>query len=277
MHTKKKQNQLSYIATATACSLLCVQSPSLKASIADTYGISARSMALGNANSAGDNSSHSAFLNPASLTNSKRLKITLSYLNQNLNLSDINSNKPDQNSGLSADQYRASQNSQINGASIGINLPIMDGINAGISAYMPRDNFGRLWGGAPTDTFYLRLADRQQRPAIFTAVGFDLPGGISLGLGSYYTLKASGQLQMALSPNGSAARFGLDMSPVFIPYGGLEWDINMGQSFLSLGVTYRAEQSETASIDTNLTLNLDAATIPVSLQTSLAPFSILRR
>ena len=244
----------------------------LNANAVDTYGISARSIALGNATVSGDSSAFAAFFNPASICRSKTPLVSLNIINTNLALNDINLNQADSASGLPADTYQASKAAPISGSSLGINFPITNAISFGMAGYMPSSNFGRLWGGSPSDVYYLRAGDRQQRPSIYTALSAQLPGGFSVGAGSYYTLKADGRLQMALASEGSAARFELDMKPVTIMYGGVEWQNTWEGQTLGFGITYRAKQAEVAKIDTNLTLNFDSASLPLGLTTSLAPF-----
>jgi hypothetical protein len=245
---------------------------SLKASAVDSYGIGARTIALGNATVAGESGAFAAFFNPAAICRTKTPLVALNLINTNLALKDINLPSGDLPSGLPADTYKASSAEPITGTSLGINFPLTKSVSFGLAGYMPSNNFGRLWGGSPSDTFYLRTGDRQQRPAIYTALSARLPAGFSIGAGTYYTLKADGRLQMALASEGSAARFELDMKPVTIMYGGIEWQHSWDDKSLSMGVTYRARQAEVAKIDTNLTLNFDSASLPLGLTTSLAPF-----
>lgn len=261
---------------STLKTILCMGSilhlTPLEASAVDSYGIGAKSIALGNATVAGESGAFAAFFNPASICRTKVPVVELNVINTNLALEDINLPTDDLASGLPADTYRTSNAEPIQGTSLGINLPLTESVSFGLAGYMPSNNFGRLWGGAPSDTFYLRSGDRQQRPAIYTALSVKLPAGFSIGAGSYYTLKADGRLQMALASEGSAARFELDMKPVTIMYGGVEWQQSWDDRSLSIGITYRAKQAEVATIDTNLTLNFDSASLPLGLTTSLAPF-----
>ena len=78
---------------------------------------------------------------------------------------------------------------------------------------MPTENFGRLSGHSPNEVNYLRYGDRQERPAIYTAIATRF-GNFAVGLGTYYTLKASGSLQMSLNNQSSAARLDLSLVPV---------------------------------------------------------------
>lgn len=253
-------------------SIFCLSSLSSASSVTDTYGISARSIALGNAPMSGKEDAYQAFTNPAALVDAERPLLAVDYIMTSLRLNDLNDPEGVSPSGLPLDPYRASRADNLTGASLGINLPLTDSIHFGLAAYMPSGNFGRLWGGTARDLSYLRYSERQQRPAIYTALALRLPAGWSIGAGAYYTLRARGILQMALGQDDSAARFDLEMEPVLIPYGGVQWTLPMAESQLKIGFVYRAEQDEVSSIDTDLAINFDTASLPFSLQTNLAPF-----
>lgn len=234
----------------------------------DTYGIGARSIALGNATITGTQDAYQAYFNPAALTDSDRPLLSFDYLVTDLQLNDLDGLTAESASGLPSDNYRASRASDLRGTSLGINLPLFKAVHFGLAGYMPNGNFGRIWGGSSEDVSYLRYSDRQQRPAIYTALASRLPAGWSIGLGAYYTLRARGFLQMSLAQEASAARFQLEMEPIIIPYGGIQWS----GEHLKLGFVYRAEQDELSTISTDLAINFDRATLPFALQTSLAPF-----
>jgi hypothetical protein len=238
----------------------------------DTYGISARSMALGNAALGGDNDAYQAFFNPASLTDAKKPTISVDYVFTDLKLNDLEDLRGPSPSGLPEDPFDEGDAGDLRGTSLGINLPLFQNVHGGLAGYMPNNNFGRLWGGSRNDVHYLRYSERQQRPAIYTALAARLPAGFAIGGGLYYTLRAEGILQMALAQTESAARFQLEMQPVFIPYGGIQWRQQWADQTFKLGAVYRAEQDEVSSIDTDLALNFDDASLPFSLETTLAPF-----
>ncbi len=242
------------------------------ASVVDTYGLNARSIALGNAAILASDDAFAAHANPAALTNAERTLFSVDYQFTDLQLNDLSPSVDGDASGLASDSYRASQASNLTGNGLGINLPLLDGLHFGLAGYMPSGNFGRIWGSTASDRNYLRYSDRQQRPAIFTALAAKLPYGFSVGAGSYYTLKASGYLQLAFSQQSSAARFTLDMEPILLPYGGIQWQYAFEESVLRFGLSYRSEQSEVSSINSDVAVNLDSASLPLSLQTSLAPF-----
>ncbi|MFW7381903.1 MAG: OmpP1/FadL family transporter [Oligoflexus sp.] len=238
------------------------------ASAADTYGIGARSVSLGNAAVTGSTDAYQAFSNPAALTDSDRPLLSFDFTVTDLRLNDLSGLAQNSPSGLPTDAYRASRANDLRGSSLGINLPLFEGVHFGLAGYMPNGNFGRIWGATSDDSTYLRYSDRQQRPAIYTALAARLGAGWSIGAGAYYTLKARGILQMALAQEASAARFQLEMEPILIPYGGIQW---AGEKF-KFGLVYRAEQAETSMIDTDLAINFDSASLPFSLQSTLAPF-----
>jgi len=238
------------------------------ASAIDTYGIGSRSISLGNASVTGTQDAYQAYSNPAALTDSDRPILSFDFMLTDLQLNDLGGLAEPSASGLPADRYQASRAEDLRGSTLGINLPLFEGVHFGLAGYMPSGNFGRIWGATSEDATYLRYSDRQQRPAIYTALAGRLPGGWSIGAGTYYTLRARGVLQMALAQEASAARFQLEMEPVLVPYGGIQWKYEQ----FKLGFVYRAEQGELSTIDTDLAINFDRATLPFSLQTTLAPF-----
>ncbi|SMF76620.1 OmpP1/FadL family transporter [Pseudobacteriovorax antillogorgiicola] len=246
-----------------------------KASVVDTYGISPRSVALGNAATAGGDRAYAAYANPASLTNQDGTSVSVGYQLTKLNLKDLNDSSTDDQSGLPRSSYRASQASPLTGTNFGLNLALSPAFHFGVAAYLPSDNFGQLSGSAPNELNYLRFANRQQRPAIYTAFAARWHS-FSIGIGSYYTLRAKGSLDMALNNKASAARFNLDMVPVLTPYGGLQWRQETSSGFWSLGASYRAAQETESKIDTRLAVGAtgddSSLTIPVTLQTRLVPF-----
>lgn len=243
--------------------------------VSEIYGTNGKGIALGNAMTAGGDGAFAAQSNPAALFEQKGSQVALGFNFNQLSLNDLSSLSQEDRSGLPASPYRADKVDGITGNSVGLNLELSPVLRFGLSAYMPSGNFGKLVGVAPNDVHYLRGGDNQERPAIYTALAAKY-GKISLGLGSYYTLRAEGTLQMALNNEASAARFALNMSPVMTPYGGILYRHNLESSTLSIGALYRGAQSTKSNIDTLLAVGAvgdnTSATLPVQIQTSLVPF-----
>lgn len=255
--------------------LIAVSSASLYGNVVDTYGLSAKGTSLGNAFTAGGDSAFAAQTNPATLTNQEQSSVAIGYQVTSLSLKDLSSATTEDASGLPASDYQASEAKPVSGSSFGLNLALSKNVHFGLSGYMPTDSFGKLTGNAPNEVNYLRSADRQQRPAIYTAAAIKF-GNLSVGLGTYYTLKADGTLQMSLNNKASAARFDLSMVPVISPYGGLQWQQATDFGSWSAGFFYRAAQSTKSNLDTYLAVGAigedSSATLPLAIQTSLVPF-----
>ena len=255
--------------------LVLTSSSIAAANVTDIYGSNPRGMSLGNATMSGGDGSFAAQSNPASLTEQDGSSVAVSFQMSQLSLKDLSAASTEDSSGLPASPYKASEADPISGNTVGLNLALAESLRLGLTAYMPNGNFGKLMGVAPNEVHYLRSGDAQERPAIYTAAALKF-GRLSVGLGTYYTLKAEGSLQMALNNKASAARFNLNMVPVISPYGGLLWSQKTSFGAWSAGAFYRTAQSTKSEIDTYLAVGAvgdeTSATLPMSIQTSLVPF-----
>jgi|GEM_PF-2686314 long-subunit fatty acid transport protein len=242
------------------------------ANVFDTYGQGASTVAVGNATTAGGPTAYAAYTNPALLTLSSRSEISSSVMWTQFRLGRL----PEAPGGrLPQDQFSADKAEDLRGGSLGINLKLHDRLHFGLATYMPQGNFGRVKGLSPYQTSYLRYSELQQKPAAYTAMALQLPAGLSLGAGAYYSLKAKGLLQVSLSKRESEGRFDLVMEPVIVPYGGFLWT---NQTF-SIGGFYRAAQETESEIQSTFAFSTDEATLPFDATTSLVPFydpSVLR-
>ncbi len=231
----------------------------------DNYGQSAGTIAIGNATSAGGTQAFSAYTNPALLVRAKKNEISVQAIVTQFNLEDL----PEAaDSPLPPDRDRASDADSLKGNSIGMNLTLREGLHVGLAAYMPEGSFGRIKGVSSYQSTYLRFNENQGKPALFTALGIELPAGFSIGLGAYYTLRAKGILQIALTPDESEGRIDLNMQPVVAPYGGLAWTGELG----TVGLVYREAQKTDSKIDSGFSLTNSTFALPINANTSLVPF-----
>ncbi len=251
--------------TAAKAALGLLFSSSAYATVFDTYGQSAGTIAIGNATTAGGTTTFAAYTNPALLINAKKNEISVQATVTQFHLQDI----PDApGSNLSADKDRPSNADDLTGNSVGMNFTLTEGLHLGIAAYMPAGTFGNIKGVSPYQTTYLRFDEAQGKPAIYSAVGIELPAGFSIGLGAYYSLRAKGVIQIALSADESEGRVDLNMEPVIAPYGGLAWTYGG----YTLGAYYRDAQKTDSKIDASFQLVNEDSTLPFNATTSLIPF-----
>ena len=248
------------------------------ASAIDTFGINPADMATGNASSAvgGDETSltYAAAVNPALLAAAARPLFGLNASYSNLHLSDLGHPKGPDASGLAASPYRPSQAEGLRATTFGLNLPLFQGVNFGMAGYLPGDKLASIQAFSSQDVGYLRFDDRQRKPEIHTALGIDVGHGIALGAGAYYTVSASGDVQIALSDKDSQGRMGLAMQPVATPYGGMLWGKKLfaGEGRLDVAATYRDEQKTDAALHTTFSASNEALSLPAGIDAALVAF-----
>jgi long-subunit fatty acid transport protein len=251
-------------AIKAAIGLSMISTPAF-ANVFDTYGQSAGTIAIGNATTAGGTTAFAAYTNPALLPTAKRNEISAQAIMTRFDLQDL----PEAaNSPLPADQDRASNADDLEGNSVGMNFILAKGLHLGVAAYMPQGSFGRIKGVSSYQSTYLRYSENQGKPSIYTALGYQLPGGFSVGLGAYYSLRAKGVLQIALTNTESEGRVDLNMEPVVAPYGGLAW----ANEKMTVGLTYREAQKTDSKIDSGFSLTNEDFSLPFNANTSLVPF-----
>ena len=249
------------------------------ASAVDTFGLSPQEMAIGNAASAvGDggetSATYAASGNPARLVVASRPLFGVNASSSHLRLRDLGGEPSTGASGLPASHYRASQSDDLRATSFGLNLPLLQGVNFGMTGYLPSDKFAAIQAVSGDDIGYLRYDDRQRKPELHTAVGLDLGHGLSLGVGAYYTVSASGEIEIALSDKDSQGRMGLALQPVATPYGGLLWgrELAAGHGHVDLAATYRQEQRTDANLHTAFSASNEAFSLPAGIDAALVAF-----
>ncbi|MBC7532691.1 MAG: hypothetical protein H7318_14045 [Oligoflexus sp.] len=252
------------VAIKAAFGLSMISTP-VFANVFDTYGQSAGTISIGNATTAGGTQAFAAYTNPALLVTAKKNEISVQAILTRFDLQDL----PEAaNSPLPRDQDRASQADDLQGNSVGMNFTLTEGLHLGLAAYMPQGSFGRIKGVSSYQSSYLRYSENQSKPAIYTAIGVELPYGFSVGLGAYYSLRAKGVLQIALTSTESEGRVDLNMEPVVAPYAGVAWT----NQTMTFGLLYREAQKTDSKIDSGFSLTNEDFSLPFNANTSLVPF-----
>lgn len=260
----KKMTRTAPMKALLSMTALAVSAP-IYANVFDSYGPNAASQALGNADTAGGDTVFAAYTNPARLVQAKRSEFGVNASLTRFHLSDLASAPGSQ---LPADRDRASIADDLQGTSFAVNLKLLEQLHFGLAAYMPQGSFGRIKGVSPYQSTYLRFGETQGKPAVYSALGLQLPYGFSVGAGAYYTLKAKGVLQLSLSDVESEGRIDLNMEPVVAPYFGIAWQ----SGALQLGATYRDAQETDSKIEAAFAFHTDDFTLPFNANTSLVPF-----
>ncbi len=237
------------------------------ANVFDTYGQSAGTIAIGNATTAGGTSTFAAYTNPALLVHSKKNEISAQAILTRFDLQDL---PEDASSPLPPDRDRASQAEDLQGSSVGMNFVISEGLHIGLASYLPSGSFGRIKGVSSYQSTYLRYSENQEKPAIYSAIAVELPWGFSAGAGAYYSLRANGVIQVALSSEESEGRVDLNMEPVIAPYFGLAWKSEAIGS--TIGLYYREAQKTDSKIDAAFRLSTDSFGLPFNASSSIVPF-----
>lgn len=244
-----------------------VNLPEGRANVFDTYGQSAGTIAVGNATTAGGTSAYAAYTNPALLVHSKKNEISAQAILTRFDLQDL---PEDPGSPLPPDRDRASKADDLQGNSVGANFVLTDGVHLGFAGYLPSGSFGRVKGVSSYQSTYLRYSENQEKPAIYTALAVELPYGLSIGAGAYYSLRAKGVFQVSLTPEESEGRVDLNMEPVIAPYGGVAW--KNAESGTTLGVYYREAQKTDSEIDAAFRITNEDFGLPFNASTSIVPF-----
>jgi hypothetical protein len=238
-----------------------------KANVFDTYGQSAKTIAIGNATTAGGSTSFAAYTNPALLVHSKKNAISFQAIVTRFDLADL---PADPSNSLSTSPERASKAKDLQGNSIGMNIVLREGWNLGFAAYVPSGSFGRIKGLSSYQSTYLRYSENQEKPAIYTALAAELPFGISIGAGAYYSLRAKGTLRIGLTDAESEGSVDLNIEPVVVPFGGIAWQDAKRES--TIGVYYREAQKTESRIDASFLFSTDSFGVPFNASTSVIPF-----
>ncbi|MBF0360088.1 MAG: hypothetical protein HQK49_03715 [Oligoflexia bacterium] len=162
---------------------------------------------------------------------------------------------------------------RIKNALLGFVVPIIPGsVSIGFVGLLPIDSLARMYTITTRESHLLLYNSRDQRPEIYTALGFKLPYNFSLGAGLYYSLKVDGNIQASVLPRDALARMYIDLKPVLTPYLGLLYKY----SDFEIGAFYRDEQSAKAGVNifVNFELNENSslASVPFTASSSLIAF-----
>jgi hypothetical protein len=243
---------------------LCAASPGY-ANVFDTYGLGASTVAIGNATTAGGPTAYAAYSNPALLVQSNRSEISSEALLTRFKLQDLPSGETGR---LPRDPEQESKADNLQGGSLGLNLKLTDDLHFGLATYMPQGSFGRVKGLSPYEATYLRYAEQQQKPAVYTALAIKGPWNLAFGAGAYYSLKARGLLQVSLDSKEAEGRLEFIMEPVVVPYFGVTWSAGAWV----IGGLYRQAQETESSIESSFAFSTESAMLPFDASTSLVPF-----
>jgi len=174
--------------------LLCLWSAgSALGNVHDTFGVGARSIAMGNAQVASIVGGGAAYYNPAALGRSKRVQLEIGYQNFMPRFADFQGIVYDanQNGVIDVDengnpettsvgtQYAASM-----GTGINVAIPVFRWITLGASIYMPKQYLMRLSFEDPYIPYYALYKNRTQRFSMFMGMGIEVFDGLFFGLGA---------------------------------------------------------------------------------------------
>jgi len=224
----------------------------------DTFGISTRSISLGNSQTSGGDPAWAAWSNPAALSDTDRPAVGLNLLYTSMSLKDLSDGAVAGNSGLPADNYDASKANSLRASSFGLNLPLLRNVNLGFVGFLPGGSLAKIHGISGNESSYLRYSDRQSRPEVYTAIATSFDS-FSLGIGAFYTVRAKAQIQAAFSSVASEDRILIDLKPVMQPYAGIQWKGNFGsEKLLTLGFTWREESKTKTDMDMNIVFDQES-------------------
>ena len=238
----------------------------------DQLGISPGDLATGHARVADPSPETAAYLNPAGLVSGHGSASTMSFYQSQIELKRLE--VPKNNEPLLLTDTGVSEVEEpISGVNFGYQSKLGVGGYFGLAGSVP-EGFLRMYGGSGEDPSYLHYNDRSRKPELYAALAFPLRYGLSIGLGVYMNLSASGELQVGLEPSESRGRIGLSTEPVIVPYGGFRWVTpEFMEGKLALGVFYRKGQTSDVDLSTDLTAGKsDSFQVPASIRSSLSAF-----
>ncbi len=224
---------------------------------------------MARANAATDGKVYSSKTNPAGLVLNNNVELALTLNLTSYDLEDIDRNPQGTiASGITRDNYKASEAKSVSQYSIGLTLPLSNKLVFGLSAFMPAEKLLSIYSQTSNESNYLHYNDRSQRPEVYLAGGYELNDHFSIGAGIYLSMKATGVIQMGVSNNDAETRSLIEAKPVLIPYIGSLYQNN---GFL-VGLSYRMEnEPETAlgfqlrQSSTSGSVNIDAESELVAL------------
>lgn len=243
----------------------------------DTFGTDPMSVALGDSLVAGKESPFMAKDNPAALILLDRPSFSLSYMEVDYHLQDANSTRDiAPQSGLVIDTYKASKARSTPNASFALSMPLQrenPRFFLGIAAFTPLDSMARVHAFSGNESHYLRFNDRQSVPSLFLSMGTKISSRFSLGAGLYYSVKAQGGTQVALSETMADAQMLMELRPELLPFLGARYDWKLSDDTnLVFGAFYRQAQKSVTQFRFDVAINLDVASVPFGAQSELAAF-----
>jgi len=257
-------------------SLLCLlYFQNSSAALTDTFGIGTRNIFLGGAADLTDGGAYASKGNPASLTKIKKTLGDTSIQVNSPSLEDTKFKLSDPaSSGLGGDTYSAANASNMNGLTFGITLPLGSRVSFGASGALPAGSLAKVYAYSGKESNYLLYMDRQARPEIYTGLGLKIMEQLSVGFGFFYSIKADGTIQAAMSDTDQENRLLLDLKPILVPYGGLLFSHNFTKDKeLLIGASYRAEHTAQAQLNVDIRMGVgDIGTIPVQAESQLLAF-----
>ncbi|MCY4523336.1 MAG: hypothetical protein OXB84_01220, partial [Halobacteriovoraceae bacterium] len=220
------------------------------AAINDVMGPGARNKSMAQAGGPTDAGAFSAKTNPAALGKIKKNRFSAGYGFHGMNLASQEQMDDfpregflENSSGIIPAESDFSVDSDFRGLEFGTAFSLGRRLSLGIVALLPADSFLKIHAFTRNDITHLHFNEKQQRPEVYTAFGYELFSFFSLGAGVFYSLKANGDIQMGLSDQIAEARLLLDVAPAFIPFAGIHLEKSMGKGKLLAGAVYRREQS----------------------------------
>lgn len=254
-------------------SLILVLLPSLRlvASPIDQFGLGPDGASLGNSNIASPNPAYSAYYNPAGVVE-KGSKLGVGLVRVNWDLKDLNEgyrSSPD--AVLPMDNYQASKARNLDAMSFGFQKNLSPNIGFGIAGLVPKEILA-INGSSGDEVQYLTYSNRRTKPEIYTALAIQHPTGLAVGIGSYVTLKATGDVQAGVSNEESRGRMNLATKTVVIPHFGMRFRRPVWDGQLSMGVFFRESHTTDVDLDTEFVLANDTFRLPTEIQSNLAAF-----
>ncbi len=245
------------------------------AALTDSFGIGTRNIFLGGAADLTDGGAYSSKGNPASLTKVKKtlMDTSIQVNSPNLDSTELVLSDPVA-SGLTEDTYNAADASNMNGMTFGMVLPLGSRISFGVSGAVPAGSLIKVYSYSGKESNYLHYMDRQARPEIFAAMGIKLWEPLSIGIGAFFSLKAEGTIQSAMSDTDQENRMYMEMKPTLVPYGGILWTQKLGEDEeLVIGANYRAEHNANVTLDLDIRMGVgELGTIPVQAESQILAF-----
>jgi long-subunit fatty acid transport protein len=192
------------------------------ASVASTFGLSARQVGLSNSGFSLPVGGHSAYYNPASLGFIRSATLDVSFVGSydqfdQLRNVVIASPQVQENVSLTVGDFDPDQ-TNVSGLSFGFATPVGEKAGFGISYYMPVNNLVNADTGNLYDPQYLFFGNRLQRFLLEIGAGYQVMKGLSVGVGANLYFGAGATSRLVLNSSAAQhAQFAMDVRPVVAP------------------------------------------------------------